>query len=328
MVNKVIGICFSDLHINKWKSFNKNNERLFKDLDVLRHISSLCKKYDCPALFLGDLFEKPKQLDNIVITISLTAYRTYFEDKGIELFGLSGNHDMSENNTDTHRSPSYLQAFDSVFKSFSLMDNKSLETRDFKLHGIPYLNRNKGFVKLLKLHYKNRSKIKPNILMIHTDLPGAVDTDGRLVGSSDNIPNDLGDFFKGFDLVLCGHIHKPQIIVKNHIYMLGSPKHQDRGDMGCKMGYWIMYKNCKMKFVPLDQYPEFRYIEHNEEIPDKLHYYIKKPKVSSEEKKIRLDFSSNNDRVLLGKNYIKHTGIKSKAKKKLLVKLLERTHEK
>ena len=51
--------------------------------------------------------------------------------------------------------------------------------------------------------------------MLHTDYPGARDTDGREIGSVENLNvNTLNKF----DLVLCGHIHKPLKIIKEGLY--------------------------------------------------------------------------------------------------------------
>lgn len=53
---QVIAIVFSDLHLNIYAKFNEDNERTLNHFRVLSTIQGLCKKYNCPALFCGDLF--------------------------------------------------------------------------------------------------------------------------------------------------------------------------------------------------------------------------------------------------------------------------------
>ena len=59
-MKKVLAIAFSDLHINDFTKFNKDNERTLNHFRVLFLIRDLCKKYKCPAIFCGDLFHKPE----------------------------------------------------------------------------------------------------------------------------------------------------------------------------------------------------------------------------------------------------------------------------
>ena len=62
-MSKVLAVAFSDLHLNLWAKFNKDNKRTQDSFRVLFKIIEECEKYDVPALFCGDLFHKPEKLD-------------------------------------------------------------------------------------------------------------------------------------------------------------------------------------------------------------------------------------------------------------------------
>ena len=63
MKKEIIAIVFSDLHLNMYAKFNQNNHRTLNGFDVLFRIADLCNKYSCPAIFCGDLFHKPENID-------------------------------------------------------------------------------------------------------------------------------------------------------------------------------------------------------------------------------------------------------------------------
>lgn len=323
---KIIGISFSDLHIHNWKQFNESNARLTKDIDVLRNISRVCKKNNCPAFFSGDLFHNPEYLHNTVITKFLKGYKMYFEDEGIDFYAISGNHDQCEKNTIKNMSPNYLQGFNAVFKTFNLIDFKTKQTKDFKVMGIPYLSGNVGFKKSIQRAKKKLDPFTTNILLVHTDFPGALDTDGREVKSQHNLPKKFKNLFNGFDIVLAGHIHKPQIIQKGKIVMVGSPKHQRRSDAGCEQGYWEIYDDNTFKFVEFKNYPKFITLKPGEDIPDNFHYYTKTLEVKVTEQETQ-SFTSTNDKSKLAKRYCKKKNVTDKGKINTLVKILQKTDE-
>jgi DNA repair exonuclease SbcCD nuclease subunit len=328
---KPLAIITGDWHIHKWKQFNQNNRRLKSNLDLFRLLGSKAKELDVPIIFTGDLFENAKQLHNSVITQSIKTYKKEIESKGVKFFAISGNHDQEEQNTINHHSSSYLEAFDEAFQSFKFLDKCIGYNKRLEIHGIPYLTGNVGFKELVRKIRKIPKTRTIRILVIHTDLHGALSTDGRETGTTENIPKDLGKFFKGFDLVVSGHIHKPQIIVPNHVYMIGAPQQQNRGDKNCQMGYWILYDNLKMKFIPT-YYPMFIEISEDEynqlSTEDKnsmSNYYIPIPKEEiAKDVQGFTSFSSNKGRTKIVKRWAKATGETDKLKLKTLKTILNK----
>ena len=91
MGKEVIAIAFSDLHINLWAKFNENNHRTLNSFRVLSIIRKLCRRFNCPALFCGDLFHKAETMDQ---ELSEICYNELIE--GFWIYAISGNHDIKK----------------------------------------------------------------------------------------------------------------------------------------------------------------------------------------------------------------------------------------
>lgn len=322
----IIALACADLHINNWKDAHTEKDGLLRSLAPLVEIGKRATELNVPILSAGDLFHKPKSLDNDVMGTFIDYFKTYIKKPFI---AISGNHDQSQKNTLKHKSPSYVMTFSKVLDNLNCIDEIGMIIpmynegfQQIHIKGIPYLKHNMGFKKRLKKIKTQISKSSFNILIIHTDLPGAKDSHGYEINSAEDIEGDLDKYFKEFNLVLCGHIHRPQRLGKN-VYMLGAPSHQNKGDMGIDMGYWEVYSDASMKFIKLNL-PEYKYYK-GKNPPDDKHIYIPKPK------SIKLipgtigSFDTKQSKVNIAKVYLKETRVKSKAKKKALIKALRKS---
>ena len=171
------------------------------------------------------------------------------------------------------------------------------------------------YLKKLKL-----DKNVKNILLLHTDYPGAKDTDGREVDSVENLNVNI---LNRFDLVLCGHIHKPQRLSKK-VYMIGAPNHQRRTDRDCKLGYWKIYSDLSMQFVHLKQFPKFVDVESDEDIRDDGNYYTVLPKKTSNLVNTNHKITKQLSKKALARKYLKEKGITEQDKKELLIDILKK----
>ncbi len=322
----LIALAFADLHLHNWKSNdNYKGNRLNDSIQPLKEIESMAHQKGVPMLLAGDLFHKGKSLNNEVINKFSDYYNTsYLKHGQVKLFTISGNHDQSQKNTYKHRSPSYAKSLHDLTGRISCLDYSFIEQSQFILAGIPYMTHNIGFNKVkkqLEAHLINSKKKK--VLIIHRDLPGAKTPIGFEVKESNDLKGkSLEKYFSKWDLVLCGHIHKPQQLGK-HIYMLGAPYHQDSGDIGTDMGYWEVYSDMSMKFVKLNL-PEYKYLPEGKSLPDDFHIYITEVKNSATfNSGTTHTFNNKMNKVRIASNYLKEKGIKSKAKKRTLIKSLK-----
>lgn len=322
--NPPIAIAFSDHHYCNWKQFNKDGYRLKVADDILNNIIDHANQLEVPILFCGDLVDHPKHVENVVLgylSKTLPKVKT-------GMFGINGNHDQPKVNTYNNPVEGYFNHFTQLGRidEIRCVDNHHDNiNHDTAVHGIPYIFGNVDFVEALEDRVKalKNSGCKRNILLLHRDMEGALEPSGKRIDKEQGEDTEiLKELFSHFDLVLCGHIHKPQQLTKfgDHVYMLGATHQQRRSDMGCEMGYWIVYKNFELQFVPTNA-PQFRY--YTDEPLNDTDFWIKAPEKIAENEVKKGSFSIENvSKEKLIKNYLIVKNQKSKRKLKLAIKYL------
>ena len=316
MKKKIIAIAFSDLHLNDWSKFNTENSRTLNGFSVLHRIAKICDKHKCPALFCGDLFHKAETMTQELRNI--TDRELGKLPSTFRCYAINGNHDLYQVNSPSNRKEGWVHILSRQFPWLTILDFRTVEfpKAGFTVHGIPYLDHNQGLNEYLK-------GVKTDILLLHTDYPGATDTDGRVVGSAENLNINL---LKPFKLVLIGHIHKPQRLGKK-IYMVGAPQQQRRTDRDCEMGYMEIYEDFTVKFKAWDDYPKFIDVYDESEIKDDGNYYTVIPKPTSKTIESEHKITKQLTKKQLARRYMKQKGDKNKTRLKLLTKVLTKGEE-
>ena len=59
-------------------------------------IQKQCRKYNCPALFCGDLFHKPENMDQELDEICYKEFNKYNDYDPLWVYAISGNHDIKK----------------------------------------------------------------------------------------------------------------------------------------------------------------------------------------------------------------------------------------
>lgn len=318
---KYIGVALSDLHMANWKQFNQDQRRLNQPIQILNAIESEACKRNIPILFPGDWNDHPRHIDNVVLQV-LGKITQNLNTSNKEIIGINGNHDLIKTNSYKNPQEGYLHHFANMGAPFKCIDFSSTDTRHYRVHGIPYINGNSDFMEALENRIQNLSQ-KANVLMLHRDLPGALEPDGRRIDPELH-NNELRKAFKHFDLVISGHIHKPQALTHlgKHVYMLGAPAQQRRSDAKCSMGYWLIKKDFTLKYVPLNL-PEFRYHEYDTEPDNDTDYWIRLPKPIVALDEVEGNFRANMHRGDIVKEYFKVKNIKNKSRLKLIMDLID-----
>lgn len=317
-MKKVIAIAFSDLHIHDWSKFNQENQRTKNHFKVLSLIHEVCKKYNCPALFCGDLFHKP---ENITQDLLNTVFEEFNKMEGIDftIHAISGNHDVTKVTKVGEKPMSWISILNRKYGFLNCIDSSRVTIHDdIDVIGVPYIDHNLGINEYLKnLTLEDGRKY---ILLLHTDYPGAKDTDGSEVGTSENLNLNI---LNRFDLILCGHIHKPQRLSKK-TFMIGAPIQQRRTDKDCDMGYWKVYDDLSMVFVPISQdFPKFIDVSSPEEVQDDGNYYtvISKKVVATENQVNHITKKLSKKRMV--RRYLKANGIADKKKESILLDIIK-----
>lgn len=318
-MKKVIGIVFSDLHLGEYSKFNQNNQRTLNSIRVLYLIKDLCLKHNCPALFCGDFMHKPEYISTSLDRIIIKEFSALDREEKFNIYGISGNHDMSQKNTRNSQSPSHWENLCNRYNFLHNLDFTYHEFDTFRVFGIPYLDNNVGLNDAIKTEIKSGDKSKPTILLLHTDYPGAKDTDDSEVGTVENLNINLLSHFK---LVLIGHIHKPQRLSKK-VFMVGAPLQQRRTDKNCKLGYWKIYSDFTVKFKPFKDFPKFIDVESEDQIKDDGNFYtVLTSKNHSTGVENTPTITKELSKKSIVRKYMRAKGIKDKRKKNLLLKVI------
>ena len=319
-----IAVTFSDLHLEKYQRFNEGNRRLNNAIDVLRRIALKSKKLKVPTIFGGDLFHKEEILTNEILYHTLPAIDKYWAKHTEKIYAISGNHDQCQQSLINKESISYIGTVSKLYSNVINMDfHKEELTKGIDLYGIPYITLDIGFkdyIENLKIDKK-----KKNILLIHTTMPNAKDTNGMEIDS--HLDAEFYEVCSKFDLVLCGHIHKPMSFKKGKTtyIQIGAPQQQRLTDKDCDMGYWVLYNDMTADFIPLDNYPKFVIVNNiNDKLTDGNFYIVEPPKkVKLDIEETKRDFSNRGNYRKLASNYCKEKKIKDKVKKDALYKSLK-----
>lgn len=312
-------IVFSDLHLHNYSKFPSRMETGFK---VLNKLISIADEKNVPLLHCGDLLHDPNKIDQD-FALRLENEFNRYNDINTRLYTISGNHTIQKVSVIGNKPGSWDSFFSCWYKWIECIDYKRIHIGKYYIYGVPYIDNNIGLSKYLNSIKLVDSKTSKHILLLHTDYPGAKDTDGRIVDSVENINLNA---LNRFDLILCGHIHKYQRLSKK-VYMVGAPYQQRRTDKNCKMGYLEIYSDLSVKFVPLD-FPRFIDVESEDEIKDDGNYYTIIPKENpSKVEVIDHKITKQLSKEKLAKRYMKAKGIKDEKKQKLLVKILKEAEQ-
>jgi DNA repair exonuclease SbcCD nuclease subunit len=259
-------IVFSDLHAHPFRQFSENGSRLENCLGVISDVFHYANEHGCKIiLFCGDMFHEPGKISTIafnkLVGILNRMHEMYPE---IRMIAISGNHDQQGRNTLDTPSQSAMEALaEAVPEVITIWDNCADLVEGVHICGIPYYEFPEDFSRVLEGMVESIPLDTPSILMMHQVPTGSVDPIPAQIDSRDIR-------FGGFSVVLNGHIHRHQSI-RNTFITVGSPLHQDLGDIDQTKGILLLDTDTKqMTRIPLD-YPEFRRISYGESIPEAWH---------------------------------------------------------
>lgn len=338
-MRKVIALSFSDLHVHNWKQHNPDKTRLQLHIDALLGVWAKAVALDVPILFEGDLIQKGTEVSMVVLTYLMAAFQSmeHTLDGHItkaHIYAIPGNHDQdSPNRLGKNDAYDIIKVLAMVFPrvitdiSYNRRDTGFKVAKNVMAWGVPYFRFNDGVTETIEnIKAKIEEYYKPHrhILMIHTVLPGSQDTNGFKLGEEGEGLKNLSKLFEGFELVLCGHVHKPYEF-GGGIYNIGAPLEQRTSDMGAKLGTWEIRQSGEgdldLKFI--QAHTESRYKTYTgDEAPDEPGFWIKAHKADAVEDgeeggEVIADISD------IVPAYFKQIGLKNRIRQKKLITLLQ-----
>lgn len=107
--------------------------------------------------------------------------------------------------------------------------------------------------------------------------------------------------------------------------MVGAPIQQRRTDKDCDLGYWKLYSDMSMKFVPLEGFPKFIDVDSSDDIKDDGNFYTVVSKPISLEVTQENHITRNLSKKRLVSRYLRKSGIKDPKKKSVLLEIIKET---
>ena len=210
------------------------------------------------VIFPGDYFVTPKPNADKVLMVSHLFRK--FEDSKIKVLGTLGNHDVAGANT---------KSMDEVVSAIGGNEKWCISTFDYvKIRNVgfaflPYVKRpeilanNPDYANMeiseqliqiaggLRAKMSEDSAIKKTVLVGHWSIQGSITSSGRSMERTVNgveVVLPLGDLVsQGWDAILFGHIHKPQVLSENAPFVAysGCVQRINIGEANDKRGFFI-----------------------------------------------------------------------------------------
>ena len=212
----------SDTHFGI-KNFNQNilasQLKYFNDI-FFKYI----KENNIKTVFhLGDLVEDRVYVDYYTINSIQKNFLDFFENNGIKLFTILGNHDLYFKNSNDVSSSVLSKKYNNI----EVITSKTLiETLGFKFNLVPY-------------NEEVDPEIKADFLMMHTDTSI----------SQDKVVNN-------YKHILSGHIHNTVSYNDGHIIFVGAPYQINWNNFNSKVGFYV-YDEPEFRFIVNETSPKF-----------------------------------------------------------------------
>ena len=300
-------IVFSDLHAHPFRQFSVNNSRLLNSVNVIRDVFRKADEQGAESiLFCGDLNHEQGKIDTDVINLCIDVIQEQHElYPSVKMYGISGNHDHKGKNLLSKPSQSALTALAKALPEvFVLWDNCADMVGGVYLCGIPYYEFPDDFYFVLDRMVASIPEGVESILLTHQTPAGSIDPVPSQIDPKD-------ERFKKFSIIFNGHIHRTQDVAP-HFHTVGSPLHQDLGDMG-QVKYIISYDGESSLFQRhYLNYPQFRRVKFGETVPTEWEkdYILQDPPPAEENQTVDIDkFGANNSPRDIVQAYGEHKSI-------------------
>ena len=228
MANKkqVVGVVLTDTHLHA--------KNILEQHSIYDQVIELALKHDCAVFHGGDIFDSRKS-QPLSVLIAFTEILDKFEDKGVELYAIPGNHDK----TDYDAVESYLDCFTGRHCFHLVREYDVVKFENVHLHMLPFFSESGSYLERLKNCIPEKG-VK-NLMLTHVAVNGVKNNDGSKV---DNSLNRAA--FKNFDEILVGHYHDQSRI--HNVNYIGSAFQHNYGERYDDKGFTFIYEDGSTEF--------------------------------------------------------------------------------
>lgn len=287
------------------------NSRLFNLLDGVAQLRDYCHENGIDhILFAGDLFHHRETVD-VTVTNPLYKMLSTFDDLGIQMHMIAGNHDQVDNSKIPMSSLYMLQDINGIYVH-EQPDVITLEQGKDKVDVacIPYSKDKQFILDVINILREQIENPREAIMMCHLGITGGEVGSGQYSMVDEYNLKDL--MYDKWKYVVCGHYHQPQCLEYNTIYT-GSLLQNNFGDElktgSGYNGFYVLDTNRRwhMEFVPVIE-PRFITVTKDQLTDDIKGNYIRVKASASDSGKIKEAIENLDDidvRVELEKEYVK-----------------------
>lgn len=241
----------ADIHLSRYGQDKLEDEshlpeRLHSIQRALYEVADYCSRNDIESIVIGgDILHGKSIIHAIAQDIMLEFFRTW--GKTITFYVIDGNHDLSGKGEDV---VSALKSIDAIEGVEWIPHDTTWEIEDEGILFVPYSHKVPDVV---KAH-------EAKILISHFGLSEGVLNSGMSIISDVSVSDLVGKY----ELVLLGHYHKPQEIIKDgfSLYYVGSLIQLDWGEKGEEKRFLIVdSETMQVDSIPITTYRQHIEIE-------------------------------------------------------------------
>lgn len=217
------------------------NDTIEVNKSIFRQSIEECQKRGITRLYHNGDFLTSRKSMSMSEQNALDEIIGMFEASGVELVAITGNHDIKSDESNVKKSWLRPYRYHPYFKLVET--SQAFDEVMFNVTAIPFMAP-ELMMEVLEHTSEHLDKTRKNVLLIHQEVYGSVNNDGKPINNG--IPINA---FDAFDLVLCGHFHNRQQITSN-IWYMGSAYAGNFGEDNEK-GLTIINDDLSLEFVPL-----------------------------------------------------------------------------
>lgn len=201
---------------------------------------------DTAIIIAGDVFDNRQNIDIDVMNSAQEIFEDILNiDKNIEIYCIAGNHDLYRKNKSDNKSRTSLNCLKMDRFNIILTETEVELQNGLKMLFVPWVGNSKTENEIVK-------KTNADIIIMHTDINGAVYDNGKPITNGVNL--NLTTAKK----IYSGHIHKRQ--ESDRRTYIGTPYQTKRSDIGNNKGLYYITLNEQYfydTFIVNDYSPKF-----------------------------------------------------------------------
>src|SRR3990167_3878055 len=256
----------ADIHIGNPVQFSKRvrpgvTDRALSIFNTLSQMAEQSKEYGA-FVIAGDIFDSPRRINTELRNLT----QQVFDKFKCPLFMVAGNHDRNYDSslhciTTSFHAPKLRRWVLGVTKE----NNHVYLTKDVSITGVPYVVEKDILEERIRACSRSVGLVGHRILLLHGWYKGAKAASGYTFRDSLIDIEFLNT--TNFDLIVAGHVHRPEISTLYNGSLLlvpGPPLQHNFGEEDIECGWWTYDTESRKLSHHKSESPKFRVIQEDQ----------------------------------------------------------------